>query len=313
MVTKFHRDALTSEIAFLVALLERSGRRDPLGSRSLSNRLARLQSELAQIEAQQQSAANVALIFDGAAVRGSSGIEASFAGRALQEYQELVAKHVAIGSGQLAERGRLPDKVHDLARMNVTSLVHGSFGFVLEEDNADQLGMFDTPARQAVQSITDLLTEVSAADGRRFDARLDELDLRVFQTLKRFISTLHSTQTTLRVAEEQRELRLDSASVERAFERVSQADVEEEDGIVEGELLGLIPIQRRFEFRAENGSLIQGRVAANLSADYLERIEREELLAGGRWRATLRIKTVYHPDGRHSSISRTLIDLIRLE
>lgn len=313
MVTKIHRNALRSEIASLRSMLAHSGGKDPLGSRSLQRRLAILEAELAEAEGQELHVAQVALVFDGEPVRGSSAIEADFAGRALQDYQELVAKHVAAEGGHLAERGRLPDQIHEQARMNVTGLVHGSFGFILQEDNGAQLGMFESAAQKAVRSVTDLLTQVADADGRQFNARLDELDIRIFQTLKRFVSTLHRARSTLRVAEDQRELKLDVASVERAFERVTQVDVEELDEVTEGELLGLVPVQRRFEFRrSDDGELLQGRVAPNLSADYLERIEREGLIAGGKWRATIRTKTVNHPDGRHSSVSRVLVDLVRL-
>ncbi|HEY0622551.1 hypothetical protein [Sphingomonas sp.] len=313
MVTKIHRDALRSEAASLRALLERSGARDPLGSISLRQRLDALEAELAEIEGQQLNVANVALVFDGEPVRGSSAIDADFAGKALQDYQELIAKHVAADGGQLAERGPLPIGIHERARMNVTALVHGSFGFVLEEDAADQLGMFESPAQKAVRSVTDLLHEVAAADGNLFEAKLDDIDIRIFQTLKRFIGTLHKARSTLRLAEEQRELKLDSLSVTRAYERVSQVEVEEFDEVVEGELLGLVPIQRRFDFRrGDNGDVLQGRVAPNLSADYLERIEREGLVAGAGWRATIRTKTVHHPDGRHSKVSRILIDLVRV-
>lgn len=313
MVTKIHRDALRSEIASLRALLERLAEQDPLGAMSLQNRLTSLEAELRQTEDARQNVATVALVFDGAPVRGSSAIEADFAGKALQDYQDLLAKQVALDSDQLAERGRLPDQVHQQARMNITSLVHGSFGFVLEEDNADQPEMFETSAQKAVRSISDLLKEVAASDGRPFEARLDDLDVRVFSTLKRFISTLHKAKSTLRVAETQRELKLDSVSLQRAFERVSNVEVEEYDEIREGELLGLVPIQRRFEFRRnDDNEVVQGRVAPNLSADYLERIEREGLVAGANWRVTIRTKIIHHPDGRHSSKSHTLIDLVRL-
>ncbi len=312
MVNKIHRDAMRSEAASLRALLERSGAHDPLGTISLRQRLRMLEEELASAEAQQHNSANVALVFDGEPVRGSSAIDADFAGRALQNYQELIAKHVAIDSGRLPARGRLPDYIHDQARMNVTALVHGSFGFVLEEDSRDQLRMFETPARKAVHAVTDLLSEVSASDGNAFEGKLDDLDIRIFQTLKKFVESLHKAKSTLKVSEERRELNLDASRVERAFERLSQVNVEEIDESVTGELLGLVPIQRRFEFRrGDNGELLQGGVAESISADYLERIESEGMVAGAGWRATIRTKTIHHPDGRHTKVSRLLIDLVR--
>lgn len=313
MVTKVHRDALRGEIASLRELIGKSAGRDPLGSRSLSRRLATLEAELEKIEARRSHAANVALIFDGAAVRGSSGIEADFAGKALIDYQELIAKHVAVSEGGLAERGRIPIQVHQQSQMTITGLVHGSFGFILEEDNSEQLGMFETPAHLAVLAITELLKDVAASQDGAFEARLEELDARIFQALKRFVGHLYRAESTLKVAEEDRELRLDRESVERAFQRVSRVEIEEVDETLEGELLGLVPVQRRFDFRRnDTGEVLQGRVAPTLSADYLERIDREGVIAGGLWRASVKTKVLHHPDGRHSTVTYLLTDLIAL-
>lgn len=313
MVTKIHRDALRSEAASLKALMARSEAGDPMGYRSMRGRLKSLEAEINLVEGQQNNFASVALVFDGDPVRGSSAIEVGFAGKALQDYQELIAKNVAVEGGQLVERGRLSDQIHKQAKLNITALVHGSFGFVLEEDSDGQLGMFETPAQKAVHAVTDLLGDVSTTDDRVFEAKLDDLDVRVFSTLKRFISTLHKAGSTLRIAEELREVKLDLGAVERAFKRVTDVEVSEQDETLDGELLGLVPIQRRFEFRRrDTNQVLQGRVAANLSADYLERIEREGLVAGDGWRATIRTKSVEHPDRRHSKLSLTLIDLVRM-
>ena len=77
-----------------------------------------------------------------------------------------------------------------------------------------------------------------------------------------------------------------------------------------GTLLGIAPIQRRFDFRrAESGETISGKVADNISADYLERIDREGLLAGREWLATVRTKTVQRPGALSPNIQRILIRL----
>jgi hypothetical protein len=89
--------------------------------------------------------------------------------------------------------------------------------------------------------------------------------------------------------------------------------VEEYDEEIEGELLGLVPIQRRFDFRRrDNSEVLSGMVSVHLSADYLERIERDELVSGREWRAVVRTKTVQRPDRRRSE-TRTLIDLDKIE
>lgn len=313
MVTKLHRDALMSDIAFVRALLDRVGDRDVLNAVSLSTRLENLEAELRQIEDEVVTTADVALVFDGGPVTGSHAIDADFAGRALQDYQQLITKQVAASDfGGMAERGPIQQGAHNAARMNVTALVHGSFGFVLQEDHADEPQLFDSVTRKAVQEVSDLLTDVAAATGDAFESRLHNVDARIFQTLRRFVSHLYKANSTLRIAEQEREVRLDRVGLSRAYERLRNSEITEKEEAVLGELLGLVPIQRRFEFRREDtNEVIQGRVAPNLSADYLERLEREEIVAGRTWRAIIRTKTVEHPDQRHVAVTHTLLDLIQ--
>lgn len=313
-MTKIHRNALQSEIGSLNNLLARAAGRDPLGEISLRKRLNLLESDLISMDSTRSNLANVSLVFDGGPVEGSSSIEADFAGKALQDYQELITKHVAVSAaGGMAEKGRLPLHINQQARLNVTALIHGSFGFVLEEDGADEPDMFESPAHKAMQQVTNLLESVASVESRAFETTLMELDVRIFQTLKRFIGILHKANATLRVSEDRREIKLDMSSIGRAYDRVSQVDIEEVTEIFEGELLGLVPIQRRFDFRrGKDGQLIQGRVSINLSADYLERIEKNGIVSGSNWKATILTKKMNHPDGRHSTSSTTLIDLVNI-
>lgn len=313
MVTKVHRDALASEIASVGKLLEGVNAEDVLSTLSLRKRLEVLQAELEASLGELATAADVALIFDGGPVRGSSAIDADFAGKALQDYQDLVTKHVALSKfGGLAERGPVQHDAKAEARMNITALVHGSFGFVLQEDHADEPQFLVSPTRQAVEEVSNLLADATASDAARFEARLDEVDVRVFRALRRFVINLHKASSTLRIAEQEREVNLDLASVGRAYERLMESEVAVSDETVSGELLGLVPIQRRFEFRREDGEIIQGRVSPHLSEDYLERLEHEGVVAGSRWQAVIETKEVQHPDRRHVTTTKTLIDLVPL-
>lgn len=311
MVTKIHRDALRSDIASVQALLDKARGRDPLGEISLQARLQSLEGQLRALDQSSAITATVALVFDGGPVRGSSAIDADFAGQALQDYQELVTRQMAsVASGGLSAKGPIPSAIRQQARLNITALVHGSFGFVLEENNDGQHPMFETPTHLAVHTVTDLLRGVAAADERWFEDQLPELDYRLFAGLRDFVSTLHKAGSSLKLSEEDRDLRLGPVEVERAYDRISQVEVDEVEETVAGKLLGVIPIARRFEFMSADGDVISGRVAQNLSADYLERLDRDEALAGKGWRALIRTKTVTRPDGRHSSVTRVLVDLI---
>ncbi|MFC3214059.1 hypothetical protein [Novosphingobium panipatense] len=184
MVTKVHLDALKSEAASVEALIARASDRDILSRISLNHRLASLRQEIAEQEADRGTIAGVALIFDGDPVTGSSAIDASFAGKTLQNYQELISKQVAFSAGMLSARGPVPEEAQEAARMNIKSLVHGSFGFVLEESEADEPPMFDSPVKVAVEQISDLMLDVTSQNLVAFEKRLEDIDFRVFNTLK---------------------------------------------------------------------------------------------------------------------------------
>lgn len=312
MVTKVHLDALMGEAASVEALLDRIGERDALNRISLENRLAKIREEIENYKAGQRTSADVALIFDGDPVHGSSSIDADFAGRSLLNYQELITKQVALASGELAPRGPIPHEAREAAKMHITSLVHGSFGFVLQEAQADEPEFFNSPVKTAVEQVSNLLAEVTDQSAARFEERLQDLDVRTFNALKKFVDAVYKANASFRIAERERELKFDVSSLGRAYERLRDTDVSETEETVVGELLGLVPIQRRFELRRkDNGDVIQGRVSQILSADYLERLEDEGVVAGREWRATIVTKSVEHPDGRHISVTYTLIDLVQ--
>lgn len=315
MVTRIQRDALESDLAAARALLASLGDRDKLTAVSLRNRVVALEQELSALASDPGTVADIALVFDGGPVRGSSAIDADFAGKALQDYQELLSKHVALTShGGLAAKGPIQHAAQQDARMNVTALVHGSFGFVLQENRSDEPQFFPSATVQAAKDVSALLSDIASTERVQFEDRLAQVDSRIFAVLRRFVGLLHKANATLRIADKDEELRLSSEKVGVAWERLQNTDIEEFDENVTGELLGLVPIQRRFDFRRDdNGEYVSGRVSETLSAEYLERIEREGIVAGKRWQATIRTKTVHRVDGRPATITHILTDLLKRE
>jgi hypothetical protein len=313
MVTKIHLDSLRSEVFEIQRLIETVDQRDILTSLSLRQRLLSLQEQLAAEEQDAGTAAEIALVFDGGPVFGSSAIDAAFAGKALQEYQELITKQVAIDGVGLAQKGPVPVEMRDVARMQVTDLVHGSFGFVLQETTADEPEFFESPVKVAMTKVSDLLAAVAARDPKLFDDQLDHLDLRMFASLKKFFSNLHKSNASLKLSERTREISLGNSDVSVAFARLQEVDVSESQEVVRGNLLGLVPIQRLFEFRRlDTGEIIKGRVSQMFSEGYLDRIEKEGLVAGKEWQASILTRLIEHPDGRHATIKNFLLDLIEI-
>ena len=155
----------------------------------------------------------------------------------------------------LGTRGSSPAAIRQQSRLDITVLGHGSFGFMLEENDEGQ-PLFESPTRAAVHTVTDLLQGVAAAYDGRFDGRLKELDFQLFASLKSFIFTLHKGGSTLKFSERERDLRLTPAEVTRAYESVSHANVDEVEETVEGERLGIVSIARTSELKTADGDVV---------------------------------------------------------
>lgn len=308
MAVKLSRDVLQSDLAAIQRLLDRVGVKDPLARITLSQRKEVIERELAQLEADRATVGTVLLSFEGGPVRGSYAIDADFAGRALQDYQELIAKQLAASdSGGLAQRGPVPDR--QVSRLNVTNVVHGSFGFLLEEDREDEPQMFDSAVKQAISKVSDLFSTVTSPDPAGFFEALDSVDPRVFISLRKFIEDLYREGSSMKVYEEDRALNFDVYAVNTARERMHAVEVTDDEITIDGELLGIVPIQRRFDFRDRaNGEIIKGKVGQRLSADYLERIHRDEQTVGRHYRATMLRRSIRRADGVVAT-SWTLLDL----
>ena len=89
-------DALNADLAAVSSLLEqRSEDEDPIGHLQLTARKSELESELARLQQGHERSASIALYFGGRPVVGSRGILATFGGKMLDIYQDLVSKRFA--------------------------------------------------------------------------------------------------------------------------------------------------------------------------------------------------------------------------
>ncbi|OYY02146.1 MAG: hypothetical protein B7Y73_09580, partial [Acidocella sp. 35-58-6] len=71
----------------------------------------------------------------------------------------------------------------------------------------------------------------------------------------------------------------DYSAITRANERAEITSIEEEIFEIDGELLGIIPIGRRFEFRRkDDGTILKGKVGLLFSQEWLNRNSKERLL-----------------------------------
>lgn len=259
MPKKLNIDSLSSEINTLNELLSsarQSG--DFVGEMQLEHRISELSSKLESLKEDTVSdnSASVALFFGGQPVLGSKGIAAEFAGTALEQFQDLIAKVFANNEvGDLGERGKVPFRAS--SELMVTGLARGSFGFVLDE-MSEQMQMESSQLSHVIDKAALLLRDSAAQDDAVFESILEELEPRTLIALRDFFSNLDSSKATIRVVEKELDFTLDGPSIHRAKVRTEATSIEEKTIAIEGTLVGFLPEHRKFELADNAGKLFYG-------------------------------------------------------
>ncbi|MEO5374573.1 MAG: hypothetical protein H7840_09875 [Alphaproteobacteria bacterium] len=307
MTKKLLKDALLADLSAVNAILSSLQEDDYVGRMGFEARKEEIETELAGLERSRDTLANVALMFYGKPVHGSRSIATEFAAKALASYQDLVAKHLATSeTGGLAQRG--PTPARQAANLNITGILHGSFGFLLEESDQDGPQLINSSLREAVDKVTDVLDHFAAESEDPFNTSLNEMDPRLFSSVKTFFKILHDDEATMRIVEGEKDRSFDAKAVDRAHQRCQNASIDEQDLTVTGTLIGVMPYARRFELRIEDTEVITGKVGPIISQEYLNRIETDERVIGRRWEARLFRKSVDRP-GQRTQVTYTLLEL----
>jgi hypothetical protein len=244
-------------------------------------------------------------------VLGSAGVQAGFGTKAIGSFQDLITKiWGTITGGEVAAMGPIPDR--EASQLHITSLVHGSFGFLLEELDSEGEPLFESTLLRASDQAAEYISGFAGVNEARFSEVIEELNPRVFQSLRDFFGSVYRGKATFRLVEGERDQKFDHAAVERAWHRAEASNVDEERIEVTGRLLGVIPMRRRFEFEPDARTMIiEGKVGERFSQSYLERINSEQF-AGRRWKALLH-KRVLTKVGRQPSENYILLELQEIE
>ncbi|MFL6760808.1 hypothetical protein [Sphingomonas sp.] len=297
MALKLTKDSLQSEEQSLQNFLDELDPNDIVNRASIAKRLEVVRTELATMTDELETQGVVILAFDGFPVEGSRGIDAEFAADALHDYQELIAKQIGEReTGGLSRTGPVPSR--DLARLNITNVVHGSFGFQLEEKDSGQTSLVPSPVKEAITQVDNMLAALASPDPETFDDALASIDRRMFITVQSFYENLYNDSASLKIIESSRSIVLDNSLVARARERLHGTVVNDEDFATKGELLGISPVQRRFDFREEaTGRIISGQVDQQLSSQYLARLHGDQIAPGQTYTALMRRRIAVRSDG----------------
>ncbi|MFK3845522.1 hypothetical protein [Stenotrophomonas sp. NPDC078853] len=311
MPTKLRRDEVSAERATVCALLAQANEvGDLLGARQFQRRLQKLDEELRVLGRFEERSASAALFFSGPKVAGSRGIEADFAGDALERFQDLVSKTFARRElGNLGARG--PVAARPDSKLMVTAVTRGSFGFVLEEVG-DQAEAIRTQLSEVVEEVVSFVSQLADPAEDVFLEAVADIDSRLLGSARSFFTSLSNAQATLKIVEGDREISLGRDDVQRGKDRTEGLVITEREAVQLNGRLFVLPAHRRFEFVLDGtGENISGKVAAEPSREI-----GDQLLGGlfspigRRWVAEFDIREVTRPQ-RPVRHFYTLVRLIR--
>jgi hypothetical protein len=228
-----------------------------------------LLEELEILQARHNTCAEVALLFEGAPVKGSEEIRLDFATKILDNYQQVVATLVAERAGaQLGARGQLPRSF--TSKLFIRDMLRGSVGFLLEEPEPAQTQLLASVLKEAVDETTQVLQDLSSHDVERFYARLRGLSPRTVVAVKKMAKSLHDAGAETKIIGETEEFKLDSVGTASLYTRLTEIEVAEDREIKSGILLGLFPERQQYEFKpTDDGPVFYGPVSEALDSQYL--------------------------------------------
>lgn len=309
MLKKLELQALHADIGAVDRLLQgRTAENDPLGYMQLSKRRDALQAKAAGVEATVQHKAAVGLFFAGGPVVGSRGIDATFAGKTVSLFQELVAKQFAVDEiGEMGSRGRVA--MQTSSDLLVTNVVRGSVGLLLEEADQND-ALVETQLKVVVDRVVDTLAAAASPAAEAFEQALEGMAPRFLATLGEFFEVMDDKNALLKVIESEREVDFSSDAIRRGRERARTAHIEDQE---HDELIGrvfILPDSRRFELRIVEGEPpITGTISREFARRDLEALVAAGNVIGERWRVRIRTRTLTRPT-RAPKVSHTLLGVI---
>ena len=237
---------------------------DPLAKPLLASRLSGLEKELAEMEKRPPARPEAELLFAGGPAVGSVGLDAKFASKVLDSYQDMVANHYSASHhGGVGSRG--PRAGESEARLCLTALPRGSFGLLLAQPQAEDF-IAAAQLSDAMDQITSLV-EAAASGDAAFTQTIENFHPRVLTPLERFLNTLETQAASVHIRSATRQSKLTPEQVRAAKSRVSDTKPETETIRLRGVCRGVLLESWRFDFNPERQPPISGVLAESVTED----------------------------------------------
>ena len=270
MTTRAQREFLKVQLLDMQRLRDGAGQH-PLMSVALTERERELREKIAALPLGNKEARTV-LFFSGEPVQGSIGIDASFAGRVLEPFQNMVmADYADRWHGVVGSRGRRAGEAQ--SRLLLTGLPRGSFG--LELSRADNDELFEEGQLADTLAHVTRLVEAAARSDEDFAAELDETAPRVIQKLREFLEVIAKGKAGLRLESGDFRCAMNPIQASEAFNRVAATITRPEDIKIPGVFKGVLLDSWKYDFVTDESHSVGGKIDENLTEEQVIALNRQ--------------------------------------
>lgn len=276
---------------------------DPLAALLAQSRIASLEEEIRHIAETPSHVPEAEMFFGPGPAIGSAGLDAKFASRILNSYQDIVSNQFAATfHGALRRAGRR--RGENDSRLYLTALPRGSFGLQLSQPHVEDFVAAHEVAK-VMDEVTDLVA-ASAEDDNTFTIALQRFHPRVLTPLRLFLETMATAGSDCRLVSGNKQASLTKEKVTEAATRVTAAQTRQDEMEFEGIFDGVLLQSGKFEFEPHGQSIITGWLAESVTD---EQAENWGVLTGKPAKAKLRMTTVTTPNQQR----RLAYELLALE
>ena len=266
-MTNINKSHLLAEKKFLEELLADLPESAKITKMSTKSKIKNIIEQIDNLPVSHLETSKVLLTFKGKPVVGNYGIFAEFGMKAVNSFTDAVCAMASSLAGPLAQKGPIANK--DDHQLLITNIALGSFGFELQEHiaepslNNDEL----SPISIALERTQNLLLGSIGTDDQLAESA-SETDPRALEKVRSFLEILSSNGAVCELKYRETIFKFsDVSQVQSSLERLSTENLLEEEKIIKGELLGILPKSRTFEFLiSENQESIRGKIGKKIDS-----------------------------------------------
>lgn len=256
--------SLASEVAELETVLARIPVSNALERFGFEQRLSAARAALEQGQSSLEPE-RTQLTFRGLPVTGSEGISAEFGSKAIVAFSEAFTAILAGMRDRLQYMGPIPGKARN--QLMITGTAVGSFGFELRLPNLNPDFFSESGgAEEALERLLALLKVSAEGSDDEIADLVSQLHPRSVRKVAAFLNYLSQNQAWFGLQFKARVFRYRNIEeLRKSRDRLSESNIHEDKTVFLGELQGVLPKGRTFEFKISgDDAVLRGRVGAGI-------------------------------------------------